>query len=491
MKLGIYHLFTLLIFVTANVDLSFSQPYADLRNFLFLNDAINLADQKLEKTLEEISFHKTVHPAHTDTVTGEWITFDRNEWTSGFFAGTLWFMYQLTGEEKWQEYAQKWTHDMKSTAYKSSDHDVGFRIVGSYGNGFKLTDQPEYLKIILQGAYSLSKRYNPDIGAVKSWDPWTELNAVNPVIIDNLMNLELLFLAAKHSGRNEWKDIAITHANTTIEHHLRQDGSTYHIVDFNKNGSVNRKFTIQGYDKNSVWSRGQAWAIYGFTMAYRYTKNPDFLKAATTVADYFLENLPVDHVPWYDFREPAIPNTTKDASAAAIASSGLIELYSFTNNPDYFNNAVDILNSLMSDEYSSKQTDDSSILLRSTIHRGDSERGTIYADYYFLEAIIRYKNQIESEFPYLETQSFFQLGQNYPNPFNNQTQFYYSVENAGNVNIDLYNLAGRKIKTLFSGFREPGSYLIQVNASNLASGFYIYAIQSHDMRKSKKMLLIQ
>lgn len=492
MKLGTSYFCILLLVFTTCSDLSFSQPAStDLQHFFFLDEALNLADQKVKKTLEEISFDETLHPAHTNTATGEWISFGRDEWTSGYFAGTLWFMYQLTGAEKWQEHAQDWTRDLKPTAYKTSDHDVGLRIAGSYGNGFRITKHPEYLKSILQGAHTLSKRYNSDVGAVKSWDPWDELNATYPVIIDNLMNLELLFLAAKHTGRMEWKDIAVAHANTTIEHHLRQDGSTYHIVDFNEKGAVNRKFTIQGYGNNSVWARGQAWAIYGFTMAYRYTKNPEFLEAATSAADYFLENLPDDYIPWYDFMEPAIPNTTKDASSASIAASGLIELYSFTNHSAYFNSAVNILNSLMGEKYSSRNSEDSSILLRSTIHRGDAERGTIYGDYYFLEAIIRYKKQIESEFPNLETQSFFQLGQNYPNPFNNQTQFYYSVEEAGSVKVDLYNLAGKKVKTLFSGFREPGSYFIQVDASNLASGFYIYAIQSNDVRKSRKMLLIK
>ena len=256
---------------------------------------------------------------------------------------------------------------------------------------------------------------------------------------------------------------------------------------------MNRKFTTQGYGsgEDSAWARGQAWAIYGFSMAYRYTKQPDFLDAAVSAANYFLQNLPEDQIPWYDFKEPSIPNATKDASAAAIAASGLIELFSFTNNHVYFNTAVDILNSLMSEKYSSKNSDDSSILLRSTIHRGDNERGTVYADYYFLEALIRYKKQIGANFPGLEIQTFFQLGQNYPNPFNNQTQFYYSVGEAGTVSINLYNLAGRKIKTLFSGLKEPGNYYVQLDASELASGFYIYAIQANGLRETKKMLLIK
>ena len=494
MKATILYFSVLLIFFILHSDLSFSQPSSqELQDFYLLDEALNLADQKLTKSIEELSFDHTLHPAHTHPETGAWVSFGRDEWTSGYFAGTLWFMYQLTGEEKWSEYARQWTQDMESTAYKASDHDVGLRILGSYGNGFRLTENPTYLKLILQGAYSLSKRYDPGIGAIKSWDPWEELNANYPVIIDNLMNLELLFLAAKLSGRNDWEYMAVTHTTTTIKHHLRQEGSIYHIVDFDNTGNVNRKFTTQGYGsgEDSAWARGQAWAIYGFSMAYRYTKQPDFLDAAVSAANYFLQNLPEDQIPWYDFKEPSIPNATKDASAAAIAASGLIELFSFTNNHVYFNTAVDILNSLMSEKYSSKNSDDSSILLRSTIHRGDNERGTVYADYYFLEALIRYKKQIGANFPGLEIQTFFQLGQNYPNPFNNQTQFYYSVGEAGTVSINLYNLAGKKIKTLFSGLKEPGNYYVQLDASELASGFYIYAIQANGLRETKKMLLIK
>ncbi|MDX1642426.1 MAG: glycoside hydrolase family 88 protein [Balneolaceae bacterium] len=462
----------------------------ELNEFLFLNEAIDLADQKLIQTLEEISFDASLHPAHTDPETGKWVALSRNEWTSGYFAGALWFMYKFTGDEKWKEYAKQWTEDMAPTANKKNDHDTGLRIYGSFGNGFTLTQNRQYVRVILKGAQTLSSRYSADIDAIKSWDPWESLDATYPVIIDSMMNLELLFMAANYSGNSDWETLAIRHAKTVYKHHFREDGSVYHIVDFDNSGNVNRKFTIQGYGPNSVWARGQAWAIYGFTMAYRYTKQPEFLDAANKAAQYFITHLPNDFVPWYDFLEPAIPNTTRDASAASIAASGLMELYSFTDNPLYFNTSVNILNSLMTD-YSTQNTAGSSILLRATIHRGDDERGTIYADYYFLEAIKRYKELMGKNFPEIETESPFFLEQNYPNPFNNSTVIFYSIEEAGNVDLSVYNLAGRKVQSLVNQFRPSGTYRTIFDASGLSSGVYLYRLTINGQATTKKMILLQ
>lgn len=472
-------------------SLCFSQTSTGkLHEFLFPDEALELADQKIHKTLEELSFDETLHPAHTDPATGLWEIRTRNEWTSGYFAGMLWYMYQLTGKEEWKNYAEKWTSDMESTAGATNDHDVGLRIYGSFGKGFMLTENRMYLHPIIQGANSLASRFNPAVGAIKSWEPWPALNANYPVIIDNMMNIELLFLATEYSGREDWKQIAIQHARTTHREHFRSDGSIYHIVDFDDQGNVNRKFTTQGYGPNSAWARGQGWAIYGFAMAYRYTGLQEFLEASEMAANYFISHLPADKVPWYDFLDPAIPNVTKDASAASLAASGMLELYSFTNDSLYFNSSVDILNSLMS-AYSSTDTNDSSILRRSTIHRGDQERGTIYADYYFLEAISRYKKLTGGFFPEIQKETTFYLEQNFPNPFNNQTHFYYSVEESGNLQINLFNIAGKKIRTLFNGRKEPGSYLMQLDTSGLSSGLYIYTLQMKGNIESRKMLLIK
>lgn len=462
-----------------------------LKTFYAHQDAIEHSRQKLRQTLRELSYDPELHPAHINRDTGNWQVYNRKEWTSGFFAGNLWLMYKLTGETEWKKYAQLWTDDMKPMASETYDHDTGFRIFGSFGNGFLLTGDFEYQNVISQGAFSLVKRYNPEIGAIKSWDPWESLNANYPVIIDNMMNLELLFLASKHSERDEWQDIAVKHARTTLDHHFRKNGSTYHIVDFDDRGGVVRKFTTQGYNDDSSWTRGQAWSIYGFTMSYRYTRLPEFLNAAVSAADYFIEHLPKDRIPPYDFLTSSHSNTTKDASAAAIAASALFELYSFTDNTLYFNTAVEIIDALFSENYSTLNSDESSILTRSTRQRGDSERGTIYADYYFLEAIVRYRQQIGSPFPVITPKHGFYLQQNYPNPFNSQTQFHYTVEEPGYVEVNLYDLSGRKVQTLFNGQREPGAYPVRLNADNYSSGFYIYTLRANDQLQTRKMLLIK
>lgn len=461
----------------------------DLKIFSAYQEVLEHADYKLRESLEELSYNPELHPAHTDRQTGQWAEeyLGRERWTSGFFAGSMWYLYKMTGEEFWREYAIQWTRDLESQAYKTSDHDTGFRIFNSFGNAYKIEEGRYYLKTTLQAASTLAKRFNPDIGAIKSWE-WV---GNYPVIIDNLMNLELLFWSSDMSGREEWYDIARTHAETSLEHHLRADGSTYHVVDFKDSGTVNWKDTFQGYGPESVWTRGQSWAVYGFTMVYRFTREKKFLDAARSSADFFIENLPEDFVPPYDFLEPEPSVRTKDASAAAITASGLFELYTFTNNPDYFNTAVEILNSLSSDKYLTTNSDISSILDKSTLHRGQGNLGTSYADYYFLEAIVRYRELTNEIFPEVENESLFFLDQNFPNPFNNSTVIYYSIEEEGNVELSVYNLAGRKVQTIVNRFRTSGTYRTDFNASGLSSGVYLYRLKVNGRASTKKMILLE
>jgi hypothetical protein len=460
-----------------------------LKVFSAYQDVLEHADLKMRESLEELSYNPKLHPAHTDRQTGQWVEeyLGRERWTSGFFAGSMWYLYKLTGEPFWRDHATEWTRDLESEAYETSDHDTGFRIFNSFGNAYKIEEGRYYYKTTLQGASTLAKRFDPEIGAIKSWE-WV---GNYPVIIDNLMNLELLFWAANKVDRDEWYEIALTHAETSLKHHLRADGSTYHVVDFTDSGGVNWKDTFQGYGSESVWTRGQSWAIYGFTMIYRFTGKKKFLDAARASAAYFIENLPEDYVPPYDFLEPEPSVRTKDASAAAITASGLFELYSFTNNEDYFNTAVEILTSLSSDSYLSKNSDISSILKKSTLHRGQGNLGTSYADYYFLEAIVRYKELTKAKFPELEKESLFFLDQNYPNPFNNSTVIYYSIEEEGEVDLSIYNLAGRKVQTLVDRFRSPGNYQAEFNASGLSSGVYLYRLKVNGQASTKKMILLE
>jgi len=473
-----------------NVTLLYSQNSGDeLNRFDDFPAVMGYAQEKLHQTLVELSYNPALHPAHTDRENGQWdVRFlSRNEWTSGFFAGTLWYMYKLTGDESWKELAKKWTEDLEPTARLTTDHDTGFRIFSSFGNGYKLIQGQYYHRVILRAAQTLAKRYDPDIGAIKSWD-WI---GNFPVIIDNLMNLELLFWAAENSGNRELFNIALAHAETSLKHHMRPDGTSYHIVDFDDRGNVNWKDTRQGYGPNSVWARGQAWAIYGFTMIYRFTGEERFLRAAVDAANYFIDNLPDDFVPIYDFLEPVTTVKSKDASAAAIAASAFFELYEFTNDSRFFNSGVDILNSLSSEAYMSQNSGKSSILRQSTLHRGRGNLGTSYADYYFLEAIIRYRKINQEIFPQLLTQSVFYLDQNFPNPFNNHTQILYTIEEEGIVEIEVYNSVGRKIRTLVSAYLPPGSYRLDFNASGLSSGTYLYVLRSNGETITRKMTLIK
>lgn len=459
-----------------------------LKKFTAYPEVLEHSQKKLKQTLQEIDYNSKLHPGQTDE-TGKWETdsMNRKTWTSGFFAGSLWYMYKLTGDEFWRNHATAWTRDLEPLAYKTIDHDTGFRIFNSFGNAYKLNGGRYYLNTVLQGAFTLSKRFDPKIGAIKSWD-WI---GNHPVIIDNLMNLELLFWSADVAGKDEWYDMALSHAEITLENHLREDGSTYHIIDFDDSGNINWKNTVQGYGPESAWARGQSWAIYGFTMIYRYTNNIKFLEAAIKAAQYYIDHLDEDYIPPYDFLEPEPSIRTKDASSAAIAASGLFELYSVTNNLLFFNTAVEILNTLSSEEYLTLNYEMSSILKKTTIQRGRGNVGTSYADYYYLEAIIRYREIMNESFPPIEKNTFFFLDQNYPNPFNNSTVIYYSIEKDGNVDLSVYNLAGRKIQTLVNQFRSSGTYRTDFNASGLSSGVYLYRLTVNNRSTTKKMILLQ
>ncbi|MCC5940050.1 MAG: glycoside hydrolase family 88 protein [Balneolaceae bacterium] len=454
-----------------------------------LQSALFHAEDKLLQTLDEINYNSGRHPGHTNPVTGKWDPdyLGRDQWTSGFFAGSLWYMYRLTGDDKWKELAQTWTEDLEPMISATHDHDTGFRIFSSYGNGYKILNKRSYYRTLLRAANTLSKRFDPEIGAIKSWD-WT---GNFPVIIDNLMNLELLFWVAENSDNRRLYSIAKSHAETSLKHHMREDGSSYHIVDFDSNGNVYRKFTTQGAGPNSVWARGQAWAIYGFTMIYRFTGEHKFLDAAEAASQYFIEHLPEDFIPYYDFFEPYSSVRTKDASAAAVAASGFLELYQFTQNTLYLNSAIEILGSLSSSAYATHNSDISSILKESTLHRGFGRVGTSYADYYYLEAIARYKELTGEEFPALQVDNFLFLDQNYPNPFNNRTVIYYSLEQSGETELSVYDLTGRRIQTLVNGQMPAGTYNIPFDASGLSSGVYIYKLRSNGTLLSRKMTLIQ
>lgn len=318
-------------------------------------------------------------------------------WCSGFFGGSLWYLYEFTGENKWKTAADQWTRALDKEKYNKSTHDLGFMLYCPYGNGYRLTQNQDYVEPMLTGANSLATRFNPSYGLIKSWDKHADCEY--PVIIDNMMNLEFLFWAAKQSKDKKLYDIAVTHADNTLKHHFRKDYSSYHVVCYLPGTKVFRKKTHQGAADSSAWARGQAWAMYGYTLMYRETKNKKYLQQAEGIAKFIINhpNLPEDKIPYWDFNAPKIPNEERDASAGAIFASAFLELSTFSkkNKSLYFTTAEKMLASLASEAYTAKIGENNNFILKHSVgHKpGNSEINTpiVYADYYYLEALLRYK----------------------------------------------------------------------------------------------------
>jgi chondroitin AC lyase len=341
-------------------------------------------------------------------------------WISGFYPGTLLYLYQFSKDSSLKNEAYEKLKLLKPLQFVTNTHDLGFMMYCSYGNAYRLDSEESEKEILVQSAKSLSTRFNPKVGCIQSWNNIKSLDGKRilsyPVIIDNMMNLELLFFASKVTGDPSFKNIAISHAATTMKNHLRSDYSSYHVVDYDaQTGEVKSRETMQGFSDNSTWSRGQAWGIYGFTMAYRETKDKRFLETAQKMADYFIEHLPKDKIPYWDFNvnQPGYTpiwnyDATKyhepprDASAAAIAASALIELSGYVNKEEgrkELKTAEKILSSLLSSQYRTTADENAGFILK---HATGGFPGGIevdvpltYADYYFVEAMLRYKNLSE------------------------------------------------------------------------------------------------
>ncbi|TZF83099.1 glucuronyl hydrolase [Pedobacter sp. BS3] len=320
------------------------------------------------------------------------------DWTSGFFPGELWYLYEYNQQTKWLDEAKKFTANIEKEKTNGTTHDMGFKVYCSVGNGYRLTHDAHYRDVLIQSAKTLSTRFNPKTGVIRSWDHNRD-KWVNPVIIDNMMNLELLFEATKLTGDSSFYRIAVSHANTTMKNHFRADYSSYHVVDYDpQTGAVLKRGTHQGYSDESAWARGQAWALYGYTMCYRYTKDPAYLSQAEHVANFILNhpNMPADLVPYYDFNAPGIPDEPRDASAAAVIASGLYELSAYSKQGKFFSGKADkMLYSLTTKYTAPAGSAKGFILLHSTGSKpGNSEIDVplSYADYYYLEALLRKKN---------------------------------------------------------------------------------------------------
>ena len=330
-----------------------------------------------------------------------------DDWCSGFFPGSIWLTYELTGDKKWLPLATKYTEDLDSVKHLKWHHNVGFMIGCSYLNGYRIGGKKEYKDVIVEAAKSLSTRFRPGAGVIQSWDAdrgWQGKRGWKcPVIIDNMMNLELLFEATALSGDSTYYDIAVQHANTTLKHQFRNDNSCYHVIDYDpQTGEVRGKQTAQGYAHESIWARGQAWAIYGYTVCYRYTKDKRYLDQAEKIYSLIFQhkNLPEDLVPYWDYDAPTIPNAPRDASAAACTASALYEMSTYLPAKGYKLTADMMMENLASPAYCAEVGTNGNFILMHSVgsipHGAEIDAPLNYADYYFIEGLRR-KRDIEKK----------------------------------------------------------------------------------------------
>lgn len=370
---------------------------SELTNFL------NYCHGKVNKSLDDMKkrgIDYTMMPRNIENQDTVWACRKAmaEEWCSGFWPGILWYDYEMTGDAGIKAEADKFTASLAHVASEPAyDHDLGFVMYCSYGNKYRLTHDEEAKQLLMATADSLGTLFNPTVGTILSWPRNVEMLGGHNTIMDNMMNLELLFWAAKEGGKQDLYDIAVKHAETTMENQFRPDGTCFHVAVYNpETGEFIKGMTHQGLADNSTWARGQAWAVYGYTMAYRETKDPKFLDFACKVADVYLDKLPGDMVPFWDFDDPAIPESPKDASAAGIVASALLELQGYCKGEKaekYRDSAEKMIATLSSDNYRSGTSKDS-FLDHSVGHKPagtEVDASLIYADYYYLEALLRLK----------------------------------------------------------------------------------------------------
>ena len=327
------------------------------------------------------------------------------DWTSGFFPGILWYLYEYSGDENILSSARRWTNSLKEQCYNTSTHDIGFIINSSFGQGYRLTRDESYQKILNIAARSLASRYNGNIRCIKSLDTFEGYKF--PVLIDNMVNLEILYKAWRWNNDRSLYTIANEHALRTMEMHFKPDFSSFQIVDYNLNNfQPEFRGTFQGYADSSSWSRGQAWGLYGFILAFRETRDRVYLDQSIRIANYILghDNFPGDCIPYWDFNSPDIPGTQRDAAAAAVLASAFIELSTYEeveNSQHFLVIAENIINSLASQGYIAGISECENFILKHCTGNMPGGREVdvplIYGDYYFLEALMKYKNLMKNE----------------------------------------------------------------------------------------------
>ena len=372
---------------------------------LNLEEALTYCDNHVRRTLTELKGEEgtidyTMMPRNIMASDNRWHCrrADKAEWCGGFWPGVLWYDYEATKNEEIRQQAERFTASLEFLSKTPAfDHDLGFLMFCSYGNGYRLTNNPEYKQIILDTADSLATLFNPAVGTILSWPRNVDFYGGHNTIMDNMINLEMLFWAAKNGGDKALYDIAVKHAETTMKHHFRDDYTSYHVAVYDSvSGDFIKGVTHQGYADSSMWARGQSWAIYGYTMVYRETRDPKFLDFAQKVTDVYLDRLPEDYVPYWDFDDPAIPNSPRDASAACVVASALLELQNYVDpekSKTYTDAAKKMLTSLSSPDYRCGDLKPA-FLMHSVGHKpagSEIDASIIYADYYYIEALLRLK----------------------------------------------------------------------------------------------------
>lgn len=367
-----------------------------------INNDINFSTRQYSLMLQQIGREGKVRIPKTIDKLGRMVYIPIDDWCSGFFPGSLCYLYQLTNDKSWLLQSRRFTEALDSIQYLTWHHDVGFMIGSSYLNIYRLSPNKAYKKAIIQTAKSLCTRFRKKAGVIQSWNVdrgWQSKRGWTcPVIIDNMMNLELLFEATRLSGDSTYWKVAVSHANKTLENQFRKDGSCYHVVDYDpNNGAVLHRQTAQGYADNSAWARGQAWAVYGYTVCYRYTHDPKYLDQAVKTLNFVMQNpnLPDDLIPYWDFDAPNIPNEPRDVSSAACIASALYEMNNYLPDNGYTSLADRIIRSLSSPEYRAPLGKNGCFLLMHSVgsipHNNEIDVPLNYADYYFLEALTRRK----------------------------------------------------------------------------------------------------
>ncbi len=388
------------VFITIAVLFIFLQAFPQSSK----KEMQNLVDENLQLAVKQYKYMQQLLPAGKlprsyDSVKKELIVSGTDWWCSGFYPGTLWYLYEYTKDESLKTEAIRSTTLLEKEKNNKGTHDLGFMLYCSYGNGYRLTKENSYKNVMITGAQSLSTRFNPIIGCIKSWNSNSRWQF--PVIVDNMMNLEFLCEMTKLSGDSSFYKVAITHANTTIKNHYRNDFSSYHVIDYDTvTGKKIKGYTAQGAFDESAWARGQSWGLYGFTMMYRETKKKEYLDEAINIANFLLhhKNMPADKIPYWDYDATEIPNTYRDASAAAILCSALLELAKYSNKTqqkEYRDVAITILKNLSSSYRAAVGTNGGFILKHGVGHlpaKSEVDVPLTYGDYYFIEALIRYKN---------------------------------------------------------------------------------------------------